>query len=204
MTESSPAALSLSFGNTVTVLLDACGLAPTARAAFDARIRQLQRLGVPQRDDADAGRLRYGIAELAALATAMKLMDAFMVPALAARYVVERWMALAPCMLAGAVEALPQSYLSRRSIAADTFAVFGSNALSTMGKRHRNDERYVGVLGAVRVVDEKRAAATVAAGGAALVLDSRTYMPIIVREWTERLSATEAELSLEMDRLRFA
>jgi hypothetical protein len=203
MANSTPASLSLSFGDAVTVLINACGLAPTARTAFDARIRQLQRLGVPQRDDSEAGRLRYGIAELAALATAMKLMDAFMVPALAARYVVERWSVLAPCMLAGAIDALPQSYLSRRSISADTFAIFGSNALATMGKRHRHDERYIEPLGIVRVVDEKRAAATVASGGAALVLDSRTYMTLIVREWAERLSVTEAELSLELDRLRF-
>jgi hypothetical protein len=197
--------LSLSFSDALTVLMDACGLASGARTAFDARVRQLQRLGVPARKDGDAGRLRYGIPELAALATAMKLMDAFMVPALAARYVTERWATLTPFVLAGANDVLPVSYLARRSIIADSFAVFGSNALATMGKRHRHDERYVEPLGTVLVVDEKRAAATTAAlGGAVLVLDSRSYIPVVVGEWAERLSATDAELGVELDRLRFA
>lgn len=204
MHDSNSHTLSLSFGDAVTVLMEACGLAPEARTAFDARIRQLQRLGVPTRGEHASGRLRYGIAELAALATAMKLMDAFMVPALAARYVVERWPELAPCMLAGARDALPESYLTRRPIAPDSFAIFGSNALAPMGKRHRHDERYVEPLGTVRVVDEKRAGAMATAlGGAGLMLDSRTYMPVIVQRWAQVLSATEVELGIELDRLRF-
>ncbi|MBN2971012.1 hypothetical protein JW805_03145 [Roseomonas aeriglobus] len=205
MADPNPSALSLSYGDAITVLMDACGLPAIARTAFDARVRQLQRLGVPRRDDQALGRLRYGIAELAALATATKLMDAFMVPALAARYVVERWQELAPCMLAGARDALPASYLARRSVAAESFAFFGSNALAMMGKRHRHDERYVEPLGTVRIVDEKRAAATAAAlGGAGLILDSSTYMPVIVREWKDRLSVTDIEMGVELDRLRFA
>ena len=195
--------LSLSFADTITVLLAACGLPAAARTAFDARVRQLQRHGVPARDGDPSNRIRYGIAELAALGTATKLMDAFMVPALAARYVVERWTELAPCMLVGAREALPANYLARRSIPTESFAVFGSNALAQMGKRHRHDERYAEPLGTVRVVDEKHAAAAAALGGAGLVLDSRTYMPIIVQQWAERLSATDSELSSELDRLRF-
>lgn len=199
-----PRALSLSFADSITVLSEACGLPTGARTAFDARVRQLQRHGVPARDGETSNRIRYGIAELAALGTATKLMDAFMVPALAARYVVERWTELAPCMLAGAREVAPTIYLTRRSIPTESFAVFGSNALATMGKRHRHDGRYCEPLGTVRVVDEKKAAITAAAlGGAGLVLDSRTYMPIIVRAWAERLSATDIELSSELDRLRF-
>ena len=205
VSDASSQRLSLSFSDALIVLMDACGLAPGARTAFDARVRQLQRLGVPARGLGEGGRLRYSIPELAALATAMKLMDAFMVPALAARYVTERWATLAPFILAGAEEALPESYLARRTIAPESFAVFGSNALATMGKRHRHDERYVEPLGSVRVVDEKRAAIiTAALGGAGLVLDSRSYMPTIVREWVERLSATDAELGMELDRLKFA
>lgn len=200
----SNALLSLTFTDTLTVLMDACGLPPGARTAFDARVRQLQRHGVPMRDDDTSGRIRYGIPELAALATATKLMDAFMVPALAARYVVERRVELAPCMLAGAREVLTASYLARRSISSDSFAVFGSNALAQMGKRHRHDARYVEPLGTVRVVDEKRAAATAAAlGGAGLVLDSSTFMPVIARQWVERLSVTEIEFATELDRLFF-
>lgn len=200
---SKPHVLSLTFSDSITVLSEACGLPEGARTAFDARVRQLQRHEVPARDSDASSRIRYGIAELAALGTATKLMDAFMVPALAARYVVERWAELAPCMLGGARAAIPASYLARRSIPTESFAVFGSNALATMGKRHRHDERYVEPLGTVRVVDEKHAAAAAALGGAGLVLDSRTYMPTIVLKWADRLSATEAEVSSELDRLRF-
>lgn len=204
MSHSIPPALSLSFGDAVTVLMEACGLPPTARTAFDARVRQLQRLGVPARGDGSGRMLPYGIAELTALATAMKLMDAFMVPALAARYVLEYWEELAPAMLAGARTALPANYLARRSIDSDSFVLVAANALAVMGKRHRHDERYVEPLGSVRVADEKRAAAaTAATGGAAIVLDTRTYMPILVTRWTEILLATETELSVELDRLRF-
>ena len=197
--------LSLSFADAITVLLDACGLSQNARAAFDARIRHLQRLGVPSRTDDMAGRLHYGIPELAALATAVRLMDAFMAPALAARYVTERWQLLAPFALAGVGEALPASYIARRAIPPATFAVFQANALAMLGKRRQHDERGEEPLGSLRVCDEVRAAAiTEALNGAGLVLDSRTYMPAIIRGWVGHLAATEVELGTELDRLRFA
>jgi hypothetical protein len=197
-------ALSLSFADALTVLMDACGLSSDARNAFDARVRHLQRLGVPSRQDDATGRLHYGIPELAAFATAVRLMDAFMAPALAARYVTERWSALAPFALAGAAGVLPDSYTTRRSIPTAAFAVFRANALSMLGKRRQHDERGDEPLGGVLICDEARAAAiTEAVDGAGLVLDSRTYMPGIVRGWAERLSATEVELANEMDRLLF-
>jgi hypothetical protein len=192
--------LSLPFGDTITLLMEACGLEEGARAAFDARIRHLQRLGVPDRGGDPQGRLRYGIPELAALATAIRLMDTFMAPALAARYVTERWQSLAPFVLAGAVAALPQSYIARRSISNTTYAVFKANALSMLGKRRQHDERGREPLGEVYICDEALASAV---AGAGLVLDSRSYMPIVVHRWVERLFVTEAELVVELDRMRF-
>jgi len=186
------------------VLLEACGIASDARAAFDARVRHLQKLGVPHRGEDGGGRFRYGISELAALATAVRLMDAFMAPALAARYVTERWNELSPFVLAGARGALPESYIARRSIPTETFAVFRANALAMLGKRRQHDERGDEPLGSIRICEKARAAAiTDAVDGAGLVLDSRTYMPTIVNRWAELLSATETELGSELDRLRF-
>lgn len=205
MSNQQPLSPSLSFADAITVLMEACSITPEARSAFDARVRHLQRLGVPERGEDGAGRLRYGIAELAALATAVRLMDAFMAPALAARYVTERWASLAPFVLAGAREALPESYVARRPIPPKTFAVFRANALAMLGKRRQHDERGDEPLGSIRICDEAQATAiTDAVDGAGLVLDSRTFMPAIVRRWAELLSATEAELSSELDQLRFA
>ena len=185
--------------------MEACGIAVDARSAFDARIRHLQKLGVPARGEGGAGRFRYGIPELAAIATTVRLMDAFMTPALAVRYVTERWSDLAPAALAGARDAMPESYVRRRSIPIATFVVFRANALAMLGKRRQHDERGEEPLGSIRICDEARATAIAdAVDGAGLVLDSRTYMPVIVRRWAELLSATEAELGGELDQLRFA
>lgn len=205
MSNPEPPLLSLRFTDAVTVLMEACGIADGARSPFDARIRHLQRLGVPVRGDESSNRLRYGIPELAALATAVRLMDAFMAPALAARYVTERWNVLAPFALAGAGEALPSGYVARRSVPSATFAAFRASALAMLGKRQLHDERGEEPLGAIRICDEARPAAiTDAVEGAGIILDSRVYMPVILRRWAEFLSATEAELGSELDRLKFA
>lgn len=195
--------LSLPFPSAVSVLMEALGLALQARTAFEARIRQLQRHGVPIRDARDP-RLIYGIAELAAFATATKLMDAFMVPALAARYVTEKLEALGDFALAGAIEALPKGYVARRTISTDHFAVFGAHALAQMGQRHRHDARYIAPLGMVQIVSASGIADVLSqAEGAAIILDARTYMPVIVNRWTELTGATAAETGLELDRLRY-
>jgi hypothetical protein len=199
-----PLTLSLSFADSIIVLMAACGIAPDARGPFEARIRHLQRLGVPDRAGDPMRRLHYGIAELASFATTVRLIDAFMAPALAVRYVSERWSDLAPLVLAGASEALPPGYLVRRSIPLESFAVFRANALTALGKRGGEAERSDETLGRIRICDGARAETIIEAlGGAGLVLDSRTYMPVIVREWSKRLSATDTEIGIELDRLRF-
>lgn len=199
-----PSSLSLSFGDSIVVLMMACGIAPDARGPFEARIRHLQRLGIPDRAGDAMYRLHYGIAELAAFATTVRLIDAFMAPALAVRYVTERWSDLAPLVLAGASEVLPPAYLIRRSVGLDSFAVFRASALASLGKRGEDGEHHDEMLGRIRICDGARAETIVEAlGGAGLVLDSRTYMAVIVEEWAGRLSATDAELGIELDRMRF-
>ena len=186
--------------------MSACGIDPSARTAFDARTRQLQRLGVPRHDDErPAGRLNYGIVELAALATATRLMAAFMVPSLAARYVTERWETLAPVLLAGARAALPASYLVRRPLDDETIIVMEATALADLGRQGRHDERYTGALGDLIAVDPAALENAVRKiGGTGLILDATGYMPGIVKGFARETMATEQEMSHELDRLRFS
>ncbi len=198
-------AINLTFSGAITVLMEACAIPPTARAAFDARVRHLQRLGVPTRAPAQRmSRIDYGIPEFAALATAFRLMAAFMIPALAARYVTERWGELAPFALAGARSVLPADYLSRRPIDNKTVAIIAGNALADLGQKGRHDERYVGPLGDISIVEPDTLRWSALADGAGLLLDSRTYMPAIVTHAAELAMATDADLAQELDRLRFA
>lgn len=186
--------------------MSACGIDPSARTAFDARIRQLQRLGVPRHDDKrPAGRLDYGIVELGALATAARLMAAFMVPSLAARYVTERWETLAPVLLAGARAALPASYLARRPLGDETIIVVEATALADLGRQGRHDERYTGALGDLMAIDPAVLENAVRKiGGAGIILDATGYMPEIVEGFARETRAAEQELFQELDRLRFS
>lgn len=147
-------------------------------------------------------RIDYGIAELAVLATAFKLMAAFMTPALAARYVTERWQELAPFALAGARYVLPPEYLARRPITVGSIAVFEGNALSDMGLKDRHDPRYVGSLGGVMITDAAGLASL--SYNAGLFIDSSTFMPAIVTHAVKLAMATDAELATELDMLRFS
>jgi len=201
-----PSGVALRYAGAIPVLMTACGFGPSARTAFDARIRQLQRLGVPRRDDApSSGRLDYGLVELAALATAVRLMAAFMVPTLAARYVTERWAVLAPALIAGAKSVLPSDYVARRTIDDASMILIEASALADLGSQGRHDERYVGALG--RIVLVRQAALPAALdelGGSGLVIDAATYMPALVSEFAEAAIATGHDLAHQLDLLRFA
>lgn len=195
--------LTLTFSQTVDLLIEACALPEPSTSAVEARVKQLQRAGVPKMSgDGPVSRPRYGIAELAAFATAFRLMAAFMVPALAARYVTERWEELAPFLLAGGRETLPAEYLARRPLRSGSVAIFHGNALDSMGHRGRHDERYVSALGSLAFF-EREGELLAAAQGAGLMLDSKTYMPIIISRFAEMTMASDMEMSSELDRLRF-
>lgn len=196
--------ITLSFSDAVTVLTEACRIAPGGRGAFEARVRHLQRLGLPRRTpDQKMSRIDYGIAELAALATVFRLMAAFMIPVLAVRYVTEQWEALAPFALAGARKALPADYLVRRPIGNGVIAMIDGNALADLGQKGRHDERFVGPLGRIVIADPSTDDLPALIDGAAIMIDSRTYMPIIVKRAAAIAMATDADLMIELDRLRF-
>ncbi len=197
-------AIALTHAQAIVVLMAACDIPVSARTAFEARVRQLQRLGVPGRaPDAGRARISYGIAELAALATAFRLMSAFLNPALAARYVTERWSDFAPFALAGARNALPAGYLLRRQLGNGTIALIEGNALADLGQKGRHDERNTGPLGSVTIVDADAAGIPSLLHGAGVVIDSRTYMPVLVTRVAEIAIATDVDLAEELDRLRF-
>lgn len=198
--------VALRHAQAIHLLMTACGIDPSARTAFDARIRQLQRLGMSRRDYAvPAGRIDYGIVELGGLATAVRLMAAFMVPSLAARYVTERWTVLVPALMAGAGSALPTEYVVRRSIGKATMIVIAGGALSDLGRQKRHDERYTGALSDLILTDRAVLADTMEElGGAGLAIDTATYMPAIVKGFAAETMATSHELAHQLDRLRFS
>lgn len=197
--------ITLPFADAITVLMEACRLPIPARQAFEARVRQLQRLGIaprsPERAHAHVG---YGVAELAALATAFKLMEGFMPPGLAARYLSECWGDLAPFLLAGARSILPDEYLMRRNVGHSHIAVFEGGGLNDIGQKERRGERYIGELGRLMIVSELPADISWNDKGACLVLDSKSYMIGLVELTRNCSMATDLELFLELDRLAFA
>lgn len=196
--------LSLRYAQAVTVLMAACSIDPAARTAFEARIRQLQRLGLPPREGGQVGGPTYGLAELAAFATAIRLMAAFMVPSLAARYVTERWSTLAPALLAGAKEVLPKSYFARRPLGDETVIVVAASALNDLGRQGRHDERYGGALGDVVLLSPSSAIEAVGKLDGGVVIDTTTFMPLLVAGFVEATIATEQDAARELDLLRFA
>lgn len=148
-------------------------------------------------------RIDYGIAELAALATALRLMAAFLVPTLAVRFVTERWSDLAPFALAGARDVIPAEYLSRRPLRSGTIAVIEGNALADLGQKGRHDERNAGPLGNIVIVHADATDLPALIQGAGAFVDSQTYMPVIVSRSVALAMATDADLAVELDRLRF-
>lgn len=202
MTANPHALLSLTFSQAVTLLIEACDLQTARRSAVEARIKQLQRAGVPGRfPGTSADRPHYGIPELSAFVTAFQLMNAFMVPTLAARYVTEKWSELASFALAGAKPALPSAYLERRPITSATIALFQANALAELGHKGAHGERYAGPLGDIKIVQIDHILPDAFRNG--LHLDSRDYMPVVITRFAEMTMATDAELCVALDRLRF-
>jgi hypothetical protein len=196
--------LTLRYAQAVTVLMAACGIDPAARSAFAARVRQLQRLGVPPYREGRTDRPAYGLAELTAFATAVRLMAAFMVPSLAARYVIECWPTLAPALLAGAREALPVSYIARRPLGDETVVVIAPSALHDLGRQGRHDERYAGTLGDIAVLSPASAIDAARHMGGGVVLDTTAFMPKLVAGFVDAAIATEQDTMRELDLLRFA
>lgn len=201
-----PRTIELGFADAVTILMRACQIDGGRRQAFVARVRHLQRLGLPPRQvTVGQPRLTFGLAELAAIATAIQLMAAFLPPTVAVRYVLERWTELTPCLLAGAVGELPTAYADRRPIEAGRFLVLAGSALCDLGDSAAHEARYAFTLGPVRSFgDGSLAQAAVAADGSGTLVDTGLYMPLILTCMRDLGNATDEDIAAELDRLRFS
>ncbi len=72
-----------------------------------------------------------------------------------------------------------------------------------MGQKGRHEERYVGPLGSVTVVEDLVSVIS-AAAGAGLILDSTSYMATLILRFADATMATDPDIAFELDRLRFA
>lgn len=206
MAESSDRAVELPFSKAIDAMMAACQVAPEAKGAFIARVRHLQRLGLPPRGGAPANaRLTYGLAEIAAVATAFRLMAAFLLPTLAARYVLERWTDITPFLLAGSAEAMPEGYARRRPPPASRYLVLAGAALTELGRKAAHEGRYDGALGEVTLLgDVDAAAVAAAAGGAGVVVDAAAFMPAIIAAVRSHPLVEEEDVEHELERLRLS
>ncbi|WP_137786728.1 hypothetical protein [Sphingomonas sp. 3P27F8] len=109
--------------------------------ALIARIRQLGALGVPSKPRPTMNaHLTYGLTEVAEISMAMALMNAHMSPALAARYVKEKWSDLATLALAGMLKAIPGSMRDSYEMpTGGSLALIEGNILRTLGNREARD-----------------------------------------------------------------
>lgn len=199
-------AIRLGYEEATTLLMEALGQSEGARSAFQARIRQLQRIGLLKKPDGKAyERFSYGLVELAVLATAFRLMAAFMLPIVAVRHLNERWADFVPALLSGMGEQGSSRWDSDPPSAAPFVAIEGT-ALARLGQKGASDTRYDGPLGAIHCVAASDHVDTVwkAAAAQGVLVDARTYMAPLVTKLAGLEMVSSRQLADEIDRLRFS
>jgi hypothetical protein len=205
MTASSRRAFALSFADTVPILAKACELNIEARGAIEARVRQLQRLGLDAPGSLQSRKPAYGLLELAELATAFQFMAAFMLPKRAVRYVTEQRETLLPFYLAGASPTAPTSWSGKSKYRDKRFAIIRGTGLVELGQNEQHGKRYMGELSAIDLVgDGSLSKAAKPLNGAGVVIDSAAFLPSLFAQTINHVFASEAEVCLELDRIRFA
>lgn len=179
----------------------------SARSAFQARIRQLQRIGLQKKPDSKAyERLSYGLVELAALATAFRLMAAFMLPIVAVRYVTECWADFLPGLVAGLGPDHGSSRWDEGQPFDASFVAIEGVALARLGQKAAGDTRYDGPLGQVSCHPENDVlgalwSETTPQG---ILFDTRPYMSALIAKLATLDTVSEEQLADEIDRLRFS
>lgn len=184
----------------------ALGQPEEARSAFQARIRQLQRIGLLKKPDGKAyERFTYGLVELAALATAFRLMAAFMLPSLAVRYLTERWGDFVPALLGGLGGELAGDRWGDDTYTERYIAIEGV-ALARLGQKGANDTRYDGPLGLVVAYVGEATLDRVSETGVpqGVVVATRGYMTALVSELRKLDFLSSEQIADEIDRLRFS
>lgn len=120
---------------------DAADVGHNGMNALVARVRQLGGLGVPSKPrPALNAHLTYGLTEVSEVSMALALMNAHMTPALAARYVREKWSDLASLALAGMLRAIPGSMRDAYELPnGGPLGLIEGNILRTLGSRDPRD-----------------------------------------------------------------
>jgi hypothetical protein len=201
-----PPAIRLTYEEATTLLMEALEQPDGARSAFQARIRQLQRIGLLKDTGGKAyARFTYGLVELAILATAFRLMAAFMLPVVAVRHLDERWAEFVPALLSGMGD-YGRSRWDQDTPCAGPFVAIEGTALSRLGQKGASDTRYDGPLGAIRCIGASDHVETVwkAAAAQGVLIDTRTYIAPLVAKLAELETVSSRQLADEIDRLRFS
>ena len=188
----------LKYGTAVEVLRVSLGFEAIAESGIRARVRQLQKLGLFHKNQPYM-RFDYGLVELAKLAAAFRLMDAFMPPMFTVRHLSERWTDLAPAMLAGIGDDL---ITELRAVvpAGDGPLVFVEGiALSQLGQKSKRERPYGAPLG--RIETFRANAFEEVEGRAGLVIDTRSFMPALVQILREQANLTDIRIAHEINRL---
>ncbi len=179
----------------------------SARSAFQARIRQLQRIGLLKKPDGKAyERFSYGLVELAALATAFRLMAAFMLPIVAVRYVSERWADFIPALVAGLGPDHARSRWGEGQPLDASFVAIEGVALARLGQKAASDTRYDGPLGLITCHPDNDALSKVwgETTRQGIVFDTRPYMSALITNLATLETVSEEQVADEIDRLRFS
>lgn len=200
-------AIQLDFNEVIRVLMLALEIDPAARSAVQARVRQLQRMGLSKRSGGRAyERFTYGLVELATLATAFRLMAAFVLPIVAVRFLTERWADFVPALVSGVAHIDGADQPNVGETDSGPLVAIEGVALSRLGQKAATDSRYDGPLGRIdrhagsAILDDVFGTAMV--GG--VVIDTRTYMAGLISALAALDFVSTAQIADEIDRLRFS
>ena len=190
----------LAFASVRDLLLETLGLDSEAKPAMRARIRQLQNLGLAA-SAMPYARHDYGLVELARLAAAFRMMQAFMLPIVAVRYLTERWEDFVPALIAGIGADLVREFDAVVPVGGKPLVLIEGIALSRFGQKSANDKRYDGPLGRIELLTSDASMFESPPIASSLLLDTRSFMPGLVRGLQNRGAISERQIAHEIARL---
>ena len=190
----------LTFGTACEILLETLNLDPDAGPAMKARIRQVQNLGLAKSDTPYA-RHDYGLAELAKLAAAFRMMQGFMLPIIAVRYLTERWEDLVPALIDGIDSEFLREIGAVVPVGHKPLVLIEGIALAQLGQKSANDKRYDGPLGRIERVSLDGVCEAGAGISSGLLLDTRSFMPGLINGLQARAVVTDRQMAHEIARL---
>jgi hypothetical protein len=185
------------------MLAGAFKVPPEGGDALTARVRLLNDLGIPRTGRAGAHvRLRYGLLEVAEIATALCLMDSHVPPAAAAWKVLEAWGGFVRLAFAAIIDEVPAELRPRyRSMDRGRFGVIRSRVLSTLGGRQGPDAGGELVSGTLHLTSDLHEPVGGGVARSGIVVDAGDYMPSLLKSFGAARMPHE-DLRAMLDRLR--